>query len=72
MVWLFSAENGIIKSETVESAMKAVDRKNFCHYNPYQDSPQSIGQQQCFWNHVYVINASGITSTHKILDFHIY
>lgn len=35
--------NGIIKSERVVSAMKAVDRKYFCKHNPYIDSPQSIG-----------------------------
>ena len=23
--------------------MKAVDRKNYCTFNPYVDSPQSIG-----------------------------
>ena len=35
--------NGIIKDSRVEAAMKAVDRKNYCSYNPYVDSPQSIG-----------------------------
>ncbi|XP_059170453.1 protein-L-isoaspartate(D-aspartate) O-methyltransferase-like isoform X2 [Physella acuta] len=37
------AKNGIIKSEAVISAMKKVDRANFCKANPYNDSPQSIG-----------------------------
>ncbi len=36
-------QNGIIKSPAVEVAMKAVDRHNYCSYNPYEDSPQSIG-----------------------------
>ncbi|CAH0407039.1 unnamed protein product [Chilo suppressalis] len=35
--------NGIIKSDTVANAMIAVDRKNYCPYAPYHDSPQSIG-----------------------------
>ncbi|CAG9578816.1 unnamed protein product [Danaus chrysippus] len=35
--------NGIIKSDTVANAMSAVDRKNYCPYAPYHDSPQSIG-----------------------------
>ncbi|KAL4238427.1 Protein-L-isoaspartate(D-aspartate) O-methyltransferase [Mactra antiquata] len=37
--------NGIIKSDRVASAMKAVDRKHFCKFSPYNDSPQSIGYQ---------------------------
>lgn len=41
---LFS-DNGIIKSERVVTAMKAVDRGNFCKHNPYLDAPQSIGYQ---------------------------
>lgn len=36
-------ENGIIQSPRVETAMLAVDRKNYCPYNSYMDSPQSIG-----------------------------
>lgn len=36
-------QHGIIQSSTVEAAMKAVDRKNYSPYNPYVDSPQSIG-----------------------------
>ncbi|XP_041988583.1 protein-L-isoaspartate(D-aspartate) O-methyltransferase [Aricia agestis] len=35
--------NGIIKSDAVANAMNAVDRKHYCPYAPYQDSPQSIG-----------------------------
>lgn len=35
--------NGIIKSDAVANAMMAVDRKNYCPYAPYHDSPQSIG-----------------------------
>lgn len=35
--------NGIIKTDAVANAMLAVDRKNFCPYAPYHDSPQSIG-----------------------------
>ncbi|XP_022902901.1 protein-L-isoaspartate(D-aspartate) O-methyltransferase [Onthophagus taurus] len=34
--------NGIIKSETVENAMKQVDRGNYSPNNPYMDAPQSI------------------------------
>ncbi|XP_070179440.1 protein-L-isoaspartate(D-aspartate) O-methyltransferase-like isoform X2 [Littorina saxatilis] len=36
-------KNGIIKSERVAEMMKMVDRANFCKYNAYTDSPQSIG-----------------------------
>lgn len=36
-------KNGIIKSQRVVDSMKAVDRGNFCKYNAYIDSPQSIG-----------------------------
>ena len=39
----FVAENGIIKDVRVAEAMKQVDRANFCKYNAYTDSPQSIG-----------------------------
>lgn len=35
--------NGIIKSNTVESAMLEVDRGNYCLNNPYMDAPQGIG-----------------------------
>ena len=35
--------NGIVQNARVEAAMKAVDRKNYCSYSPYMDSPQSIG-----------------------------
>ncbi|XP_012939541.1 protein-L-isoaspartate(D-aspartate) O-methyltransferase isoform X2 [Aplysia californica] len=37
------ARNGIIKSESVLSAMKKVDRAHYCKANSYADSPQSIG-----------------------------
>ena len=36
-------ENGIVETARVESAMKAVDRKDYCPFNSYMDSPQSIG-----------------------------
>ncbi|XKL66862.1 hypothetical protein PGB90_010282 [Kerria lacca] len=36
-------ENGIIKSEKVESTMKQVDRANYVVTDPYIDAPQSIG-----------------------------
>lgn len=36
-------KNGIIQTPRVEAAMKSVDRKNYSPYNPFQDSPQSIG-----------------------------
>ena len=36
-------EKKIIKSEEVEKAMKAVDRKHYTNQNHYVDSPQSIG-----------------------------
>ena len=39
----FLVENGILKAQRVVDAMKAVDRGNFCKYNAYVDSPQSIG-----------------------------
>ena len=35
--------NGIIQDSRVKAAMCNVDRKNYCPYNPYMDSPQSIG-----------------------------
>lgn len=35
--------NGIIKSEIIEQAMLSVDRSNYSKYNPFMDSPQSIG-----------------------------
>ncbi|XP_053612224.1 protein-L-isoaspartate(D-aspartate) O-methyltransferase isoform X1 [Plodia interpunctella] len=35
--------NGIIKSDAVANAMNSVDRKNYCPYAPYHDSPQTIG-----------------------------
>ncbi|KAJ2080134.1 hypothetical protein H4R24_003302 [Coemansia sp. RSA 988] len=34
---------GIITNERVVSAMNRVDRGHFSRYNPYEDSPQSIG-----------------------------
>ncbi|KAI8098435.1 protein-L-isoaspartate O-methyltransferase [Gilbertella persicaria] len=34
---------GIIKNQRVVSAMKKVDRKDFCPRYPYEDSPQTIG-----------------------------
>ncbi|RIA92053.1 O-methyltransferase [Glomus cerebriforme] len=54
MAWYCSANNNdglvnnlksarIIKSEKVEKAMKAVDRKNYVSQSPYKDSPQQIG-----------------------------
>ncbi|XP_076441817.1 protein-L-isoaspartate(D-aspartate) O-methyltransferase-like isoform X2 [Babylonia areolata] len=36
-------KNGIIKDARVADVMKKVDRANFCKYNAYTDSPQSIG-----------------------------
>jgi hypothetical protein len=33
----------IIKSERVEKAMKAVDRKHYASQTPYKDSPQPLG-----------------------------
>ena len=41
----YTLGNGIITSESVERAMRAVDRGNYCPFNPYYDSPQSIGYQ---------------------------
>lgn len=46
LIYLYSLPfiaNGIIKSDSVANAMSAVDRKNYCPYAPYHDSPQSIG-----------------------------
>lgn len=40
---MFFTANGIIKSDTVANAMTSVDRKHYCPYAPYHDSPQSIG-----------------------------
>ncbi|KAK3593444.1 hypothetical protein CHS0354_020207 [Potamilus streckersoni] len=36
-------KNGILKTQRIIDAMKRVDRGNFCKFNPYADSPQSIG-----------------------------
>lgn len=36
-------QNDVIKSQRVFEAMYAVDRKYYSKYNPYTDSPQSIG-----------------------------
>ncbi|XP_077994251.1 protein-L-isoaspartate(D-aspartate) O-methyltransferase-like isoform X2 [Glandiceps talaboti] len=36
-------QNGIIKNDEVFNAMMAVDRGKYSKYNPYMDSPQSIG-----------------------------
>eukprot|EP00112_Aurelia_sp_Birch-Aquarium-sp1_P003834 Seg1431.8 transcript_id=Seg1431.8/GoldUCD/mRNA.D3Y31 product=Protein-L-isoaspartate protein_id=Seg1431.8/GoldUCD/D3Y31 len=35
--------NKVVKSASVETAMRQVDRGNYCSRNPYQDSPQPIG-----------------------------
>ena len=37
--------NGVIKTSAVFDAMKQTDRKHYVSYNPYNDSPQSIGYQ---------------------------
>lgn len=37
------SRNGIIKNARVAEAMKMVDRANYCRFNAYADSPQSIG-----------------------------
>ena len=37
--------NGIIKKDGVAEAMRKTDRKHYIEYNPYNDSPQSIGYQ---------------------------
>jgi len=34
---------GLISTRRVEQAMLSVDRGNFTHINPYEDSPQTIG-----------------------------
>uniref|UniRef100_A0A493TUU2 Protein-L-isoaspartate(D-aspartate) O-methyltransferase n=1 Tax=Anas platyrhynchos platyrhynchos TaxID=8840 RepID=A0A493TUU2_ANAPP len=36
-------KNGIIKSDKVFEVMLATDRCHYAKYNPYMDSPQSIG-----------------------------
>jgi len=36
--------NHIIQSDAVESAMLKVDRGNYSSFNPYYDSPQTIGK----------------------------
>ena len=35
--------NGLIRNKRVQSAMRLVDRGEFCTRNPYEDKPQSIG-----------------------------
>ena len=44
--------NHIVQSEAVESAMLKVDRGNYSSFNPYYDSPQSIGKESI----VYTVN----------------
>ncbi|XP_048792150.1 protein-L-isoaspartate(D-aspartate) O-methyltransferase isoform X2 [Lagopus muta] len=41
----WAKENGIIKSDKVFEVMLATDRCHYAKYNPYMDSPQSIGFQ---------------------------
>lgn len=41
--FFFLVENDILKTQRVIDAMKKVDRANFCKFNPYNDSPQTIG-----------------------------
>lgn len=41
--YLDFAAHGIIENDSVASAMKAVDRADYCKNSPYQDSPQGIG-----------------------------
>ena len=41
----FGAANGIVRTPSVERAMLAVDRAKYVvRGDPYQDSPQTIGQ----------------------------
>ena len=35
--------NGNFSSERIAQVMKKLDRAHYCHQEPYQDSPQSIG-----------------------------
>ncbi|KAI1240916.1 hypothetical protein IHE44_0009365 [Lamprotornis superbus] len=42
---LFKEKNGIIKTDKVFEVMLATDRCHYAKYNPYMDSPQSIGFQ---------------------------
>ncbi|XP_035176619.1 protein-L-isoaspartate(D-aspartate) O-methyltransferase [Oxyura jamaicensis] len=45
IVFVLFIENGIIKSDKVFEVMLATDRCHYAKYNPYMDSPQSIGFQ---------------------------
>ena len=36
-------ENGIIRTDEIESVMKRVDRGKYVSHNPYMDVPQGIG-----------------------------
>ena len=44
MYFIVCLANRIIVSESVEAAMLKVDRGNYSSYNPYYDSPQTIGE----------------------------
>lgn len=44
MWFVLFIENGIIKSDKVFEVMLATDRCHYAKYNPYMDSPQSIGK----------------------------
>ena len=37
--------NGVITSDKVEATMRALDRKDFCPQNSYNDAPQRIGMK---------------------------
>lgn len=43
-IFFLFIENGIIKTDKVFEVMLATDRCHYAKYNPYMDSPQSIGK----------------------------
>eukprot|EP00002_Diphylleia_rotans_P011050 TRINITY_DN2192_c0_g1_i5.p1 TRINITY_DN2192_c0_g1~~TRINITY_DN2192_c0_g1_i5.p1 ORF type:complete len:223 (+),score=48.93 TRINITY_DN2192_c0_g1_i5:58-726(+) len=63
----------IIQSVSVERAMLAIDRKDFCPSSPYEDSPQRIGMNATIsapHMHAYALEllAPVIKESSKILD----
>lgn len=67
-------EHGIIKTEAVANAMKAVDRAKYCKTGfPYQDAPQRIGFSgkrpfenyfKLFFTSIPVIFSNDLSSTY--------
>lgn len=65
--------NGIIKTLKVSGVMRAIDRKYYSRYNPYMDSPQTIGCSATIsaphmHAHVLELLSSHLTEGASVLD----